>query len=50
MADLGNVKNDNPNAENPFLLACNSMFKDFEKVSQEGAGGENENETFMKLL
>ena len=45
------VDKENPNAENPFLLACNQMFKDFEKET--GANeGENkaEDETFMNML
>jgi len=27
---MGNLEQENPGMENPFLLACNQMFKDFE--------------------
>lgn len=32
MKSMGNLNTENPNMENPFLLACNQMFQDFEKV------------------
>ncbi|CDW87143.1 UNKNOWN [Stylonychia lemnae] len=35
MKSMGNVQDENPNMENPFLLACNQMFKDFENIQKE---------------
>ena len=30
MKGMGGLQQENPNMENPFLAACNQMFKDFE--------------------
>lgn len=35
MKSMGNLQEENPNMENPFLLACNQMFKDFENIDKE---------------
>ena len=35
MKNLGNVQAENPNMENPFLAACNQMFKDFEQIQKD---------------
>ena len=63
---MENLTKDNPGMENPFLLACNNMFKDFENIikeekepaattngskTQTDAGtGEGDDEGFNKLL
>ena len=35
MKEMGTLSDENPGMENPFLLACNQMFKDFEGMSKE---------------
>ena len=35
MKNLGDVQQENPNMENPFLAACNQMFKDFEQIQKD---------------
>jgi hypothetical protein len=35
MKSMGNIQDENPNMENPFLLACNQMFKDFENIQKD---------------
>ena len=34
MKDMSVLQGENPNTENPFLLACNQMFKDFEDINK----------------
>jgi hypothetical protein len=36
MNEMGTVQGENPSMENPFLLACNQMFKDFEGMQKPG--------------
>jgi len=57
IAGMEDLKGENPGMENPFLLACNQMFKDFEGVCQEKAEGSAgptsggpEDENFMNVL
>ena len=61
MENMDGLNKENPNLENPFLLACNQMFKDFEKETQnvkdaqgqtssDGKAAGGDDETFMNLL
>ena len=35
MKGMGDLNQENPNMENPFLAACNKMFKDYEQVQKD---------------
>ena len=35
MKSMGNLQDENPNMENPFLTACNQMFNDFENINKD---------------
>jgi hypothetical protein len=34
---MGNLQEENPNMQNPFLAACSQMFKDFEQIQKDDA-------------
>lgn len=37
MSELGGMESTGDNVDNPFLAACNQMFKDFDKISKDNA-------------